>query len=231
MNNLQPVSKSTFAVINWDSEWKSYNNSYIVASPRRTVLIDTGKSLHQGVLREALRTLGRKPEDVDTILYTHGHKDHVGGSILFPHARNFIDRRDIGLLPKDLRARFVPGFPSDGRIDGVTLSRLGFHTGGSTLFYYPEDKVLFCGDHVCFFGNRLGNGGLVRSGSNLRSGLITWYSKWAVENSRNSDQAVRKFRQGIERMAAFPADYLCTGHGPVLCGRITEFLEKLLAAV
>ena len=71
MNNLHRISKNTFAVVTWDAEWKSFNNSYIITLPDLTVLIDAGKAKHKEILAGALDALGRKPKDVDAILYTH----------------------------------------------------------------------------------------------------------------------------------------------------------------
>lgn len=57
-------------------------NAYLIRSPRRTILIDAGTggiNNAGGLLQENLRMLGVNPEDVDTILLTHGHPDHIGG--------------------------------------------------------------------------------------------------------------------------------------------------------
>lgn len=55
-------------------------NSYLLDTPRRTV-IDTGTAVvPEQSLLPALRRLGWRPESVSLILNTHGHPDHGGGN-------------------------------------------------------------------------------------------------------------------------------------------------------
>ncbi len=79
-------------------------NMLLVQDGDRNVLIDTGQG-HEvvpgaGRLRESLRAVGVPPEDVTTIVITHGHPDHVGGltfledRLAFPNARYFMNRQE-----------------------------------------------------------------------------------------------------------------------------------------
>lgn len=54
------------------------SRAYLVVDDRVTI-IDTGSPGSGRRILEALRELGRSPEDVDTIVITHYHIDHVGG--------------------------------------------------------------------------------------------------------------------------------------------------------
>ena len=66
------------------------------------VLIDTGLGepvyADEGRLLESLSTLGIAPEDIDTVIITHGHWDHIGaiadrgGRLNFPNARHVMSR-------------------------------------------------------------------------------------------------------------------------------------------
>ena len=77
----------------WDEETGDLGSriqTYVVETPRHTVLIDTGVGngkhreasplwhLREGDWLDDLAAAGVKPEDVDVVLCTHLHVDHVG---------------------------------------------------------------------------------------------------------------------------------------------------------
>ena len=83
-----------------DSEkWDEYVSPYIclvIDTGRRKVLVDTGAggmAPTTGRLLPSLKAEGVAPEDIDTVILTHGHPDHIGGNIdgegnpSFPNAR------------------------------------------------------------------------------------------------------------------------------------------------
>jgi len=53
----------------------SSGNSYIIATENSTIILDVGLPAKRII--EAVHTIGREPEDVDAILITHEHTDHV----------------------------------------------------------------------------------------------------------------------------------------------------------
>lgn len=57
-------------------------NCYLIRGPGRTLLVDSGTgglNNSGGKLGENLRSAGVAPEDIDTVLLTHAHPDHIGG--------------------------------------------------------------------------------------------------------------------------------------------------------
>lgn len=78
-------------------------NQYLVEDGERRILIDAGAagSIGQtGNLPQALATLGLTPDQIDAVIVTHMHQDHMGGLVLggrnnYPKAEVYIDRRDV----------------------------------------------------------------------------------------------------------------------------------------
>ncbi len=78
------------------AEWVSPYICLLINTGEHRVLIDTGADglgPNTGKLLENLKTEGTEPEDIDTIILTHGHPDHIGGNtdsegkLAFPNAR------------------------------------------------------------------------------------------------------------------------------------------------
>jgi len=79
--------------------WEEYNSPYlclVINTGQHRVLVDTGAGSlapTTGNLIPNLRNEGITPEDIDTVILTHGHPDHIGGTIdregasAFPNAR------------------------------------------------------------------------------------------------------------------------------------------------
>lgn len=78
-------------------------NQYLVEDGERKILLDTGPagSIGQtGALPQALAALGLRRDQIDAVIVTHMHQDHMGGLIAggqnnFPNAELYIDRRDV----------------------------------------------------------------------------------------------------------------------------------------
>ena len=77
--------------------------AYLIRGRGHTVLVDTGTGGANGVggaLIANLALLGVRPEEIDTILLTHAHPDHIGGLLTaagtpaYPNAMVFLPSRE-----------------------------------------------------------------------------------------------------------------------------------------
>jgi glyoxylase-like metal-dependent hydrolase (beta-lactamase superfamily II) len=56
----------------------SYTNWYIVEEDGRLTIVDAGVPSSWDSLQDALNRLGRRRDDIEAVVLTHGHFDHVG---------------------------------------------------------------------------------------------------------------------------------------------------------
>lgn len=83
---------------------------------RQRVLVDTGAGdlkPTSGRLRQNLRAAGVAPEDVDLVILTHGHPDHIAGNVAgdalaFPNARYVMGRDEWAFWTAEDALRTVP---------------------------------------------------------------------------------------------------------------------------
>ena len=75
----------------------------LIETGRHVVLVDTGageSSPTTGAIRARLEVAGIRPKDVDTVILTHAHPDHIGGVIdctgraAYPNARYVLSERE-----------------------------------------------------------------------------------------------------------------------------------------
>lgn len=158
-------------------------NCYLLRSARHTVLIDAGAGgIRQwgGLLLHNLALAGVSPGDIDTILLTHAHPDHVGGLLnaagerVFPNAELVVHRSewdfwrdDAHLSRASERARGnfqiartvferyhqqLCTFDTEDVLPGVQAVPLPGHTQGHTgyLLTSAAQNLLVWGDIVHF---------------------------------------------------------------------------------
>jgi glyoxylase-like metal-dependent hydrolase (beta-lactamase superfamily II) len=74
-NNINPEQ--------W-KEWVSPYTCLLINTAEQKVLVDTGADglgPNTGRLLQNLKTEGIEPEDIGTVILTHGHPDHIGGNV------------------------------------------------------------------------------------------------------------------------------------------------------
>jgi glyoxylase-like metal-dependent hydrolase (beta-lactamase superfamily II) len=158
-------------------------DSFLIAEDRLT-LIDAGMVGSRLMLERYLRRIGRRLEELDRIICTHGHPDHIGG------VSELVGDRAVSVLihPDDLAGlrlplreafastedravrrgrliQYLTRTPADPTLvhDGEVLPMLGGlrvvhtpgHTPGSICLYAPRYRLLFTGDVLQVVRRRL----------------------------------------------------------------------------
>jgi glyoxylase-like metal-dependent hydrolase (beta-lactamase superfamily II) len=184
----------------WQSANENNCNSFFVDGAKK-ILIDPGhRHLFQHV-KSGLAQIETTPEQIDIVLVTHGHPDHlemvgsfgpstrwamsridyefvmkyIGSRTDFPAPAFFLQEGDLTLGDKTFQAILTPG-----------------HSPGSVCLYWPEKKVLFTGDVV--FSQSIGR-------TDLPGGSGT------------------QLKESISKLAELDVEVLCPGHGDVVAGR------------
>lgn len=226
---FEQINESIFSFLLWDDSWKSFNNCYLIVEGEEIILIDSGKAEHFDFLEGALNSIGVEKNDIKTFLATHGHRDHIGGVELAGNAERFIHQRDLALLPENLSG-FSALTADTGKVSSFEYVLLGHHTPGSVAFYHEKSKTLFCGDHLCFFGDPLPAGGIMVEGEMVKEQVRKFISDWAGNPEMREEHNFDLFIEGLEILKKFDANYLCTGHGVIIKDDITGFLSDAVGA-
>lgn len=158
-------------------------NCYLIRGRGRTILIDAGAGGFKqwgGKLKANLALAGVQPADIDAILLTHAHPDHIGGLIgssgeaVFPDAELVVHQREISFWEDDgnlsreserARGNFLFArkvfdkyrekiriFTDNEVLPGVSAMPLPGHTAGHSGYRVEsgDSSLLIWGDIVHF---------------------------------------------------------------------------------
>jgi hydroxyacylglutathione hydrolase len=199
----------------WNDPRVNNCNTYFIDGPPR-VLIDPGHSHLFGKVEEELGRLGLRPEDMEIVLATHAHPDHLEALLRFKEPTLTAMGHQEYAFVKDLARQagwnsagesFEPGlFLEHGnlKIGGLHFQVLlsPGHSPGSICIYWEDRRALFSGDVV--FDQGLGRTDLPGGDGEM-------------------------LKSSIRRLAALDVEILLPGHGDVVVGK--EAVEANFRAV
>lgn len=184
LSNIDPADASRMQENAGIKDFTSIHiNCYLVRGGGRTVLIDAGAGGFKqwgGRLKTNLPLAGIQPSEIDAILLTHAHPDHVGGLMdasgeaVFPNAELVAHNREIAFwqddgnlsrAPERARGNFLVArqafegyrnrlrtFDAGEVLPGMTAVPLPGHTDGHTGYRLESggQNLLVWGDTVHF---------------------------------------------------------------------------------
>ena len=209
-------------------------DSFLIAEERLT-LIDAGMVGSRLMLERYLRRIGRRIDELERIICTHGHPDHIGGV-----SKLVRDREDVSVLihPDDLAGlrlplrealaptadrairrgrliQYLTRTPADALTidDGAELPMLGGlrvvhtpgHTPGSICLYAPRHRLVFTGDVL-----------------QVIRGRLTYASAFFSHDHAGA-------RASIERRAALDVETIALSHYPPWRNEPNAVLAELAA--
>lgn len=191
----------------WESMSQNNCNTFLIDGPTR-ILIDPGHIDLFGHVRNGLSELGVSLEEIDLVICTHAHPDHLEAVQLFHDSSARVAYHQSGWeMVKGMAGHLGDAFES--RIEAVRpdffltegslfvggLSFEVYHTPGHTpdsiCLYHAEEKVLFSGDLV------------------FREGI-------GRTDLPGGDGG--QIKESIRRMAGLDLNWVLPGHGEVVSG-------------
>jgi glyoxylase-like metal-dependent hydrolase (beta-lactamase superfamily II) len=106
-------------------------NAFLVEGEDGLTLIDAGFPHKEAAVLEAIRGLGRSPDQLKHLIFTHGHPDHIGSAAAIVRetgARTYMHRLDIDIAQRGGPFRSMT--PAPGLI-GLLCK----------VFFHPDERV------------------------------------------------------------------------------------------
>jgi glyoxylase-like metal-dependent hydrolase (beta-lactamase superfamily II) len=189
----------------WTDPTANNCNAFLIDREKK-ILVDPGHRHLFSHVREGLSGLGLSPEDIDMVIITHCHPDHMEAVGEFLETRaliavsesemKFIQKASsqygdaLGLSDFEPHILLREGVLKAGDAELRIIPSPG-HSPGSICLYWPEKKALFPGDVV--FDRGIGR-------TDLPGG--------------NGQQ----LKESIQRLSLLDVEYLLPGHGGLVAG-------------
>ncbi|MBS0847328.1 MBL fold metallo-hydrolase [Citrobacter sp. JGM124] len=152
-------------------------NCYLIRGRGRVILVDTGTGGLNGaggLLLENLKQLGISPADIDTLLLTHGHPDHIGGLLdkkgcpIYKNAELYLHPQEAEFWTDDNRLQSA----GERELRQISLARRTLDAYAEKLRFTDGDEIIEGIQSVCLPGHTPGHIGFQITSDNVT--LLIW---------------------------------------------------------
>ena len=127
----------------------AHSSSVLIRTDERMIVVDTSTPYMRPAIKLSFKQIGVFPKDVDTVVLTHTHFDHVGNNGMFENAEILVHPDEHGRIdgakPLDTDKELA---------NGVRIVHTPGHTQGSiSVFVKADKKYAIAGDAIPKYGN------------------------------------------------------------------------------
>ena len=143
------VLQEGYSFVDKEQRYRANGSVTLVYGSKHKILVDTGSPWDGSKILTKLKQYGVQADEIDTVVCTHGHIDHVGNLNLFQSAKQIVSH-DTAVKPDIYEShQFKDGIPYT--IDGEyvqVIATPGHTYSDVSVVVRTEDKgtIVVCGD-------------------------------------------------------------------------------------
>ena len=206
------------------------SNAYLLEDGDQLAMVDAGLPPKSQKVLDYIHSLGRSPEDLGTIILTHGHPDHTSGVRLLQRSTQARVLVHGGDVKQDAQGRpwvhytsqpiarewdalffqklYLDELAHEGQVlpimGGMEVIHTPGHTAGSIMLYLKRRGIIFTGDSLLSNG-RVFSRPFPFPGTDFKA-----------------------YRRSVERIARLDFDIAFPGHGRPLVGGGKDKVKEML---
>jgi len=198
------------------------SHSYLIRGDYKNIIIDSGVDRNFHNLQKSLLDLGFKIRDIDIVINTHAHFDHIGANRYFQD-HSLIAAHRLAAVKISVEDKYVTMYNSGDLNEpslkvhlwmenGMRFDLGNFileiihtpgHTSGSICIFELNNQILFSGDMV------------------FSGGVLSYISE---------SGSIGDYINSIDILATRKIKKLCPGHGPVTVKPEEDLAKAILNA-
>ncbi len=115
---------------------ETWSTSTLIRTGDHNIVVDTSSGFMKPAIKTSLKQIGKVfPEDVDILVLTHGHSDHIGNNGMFKKAKVYIHKDEECDVPDAVRIDKETEIAK-----GVRIVPTPGHSPGSVSVFVDADR-------------------------------------------------------------------------------------------